>query len=168
MIDVTYHHYDFITIYEEGWCHLFCIFSIYEDFLDLIGLHFSIIRAMSSFIMCTTSIWKWCNVLFSFFFWECGDLGLCSCSSRSSKIALSLAYFEEFMLREILLWGGALTAFCLSGENKIGTGVSSFLFENVCLGMGVDPCGFSLYLFLWFCLVVVISVSYTHLTLPTT
>ena len=46
-----------------------------------------------------------------------------------------------------------MTVFCLSGENRIGEGVSSFL-ENVCLGMGVDPWVFALYLFLGFCLVV--------------
>ena len=40
-----------------------------------------------------------------------------------------------------------MTVFCLSGENRIGEGVSSFLFENVCLGMGVDPWVFALYLF---------------------
>ena len=47
-----------------------------------------------------------------------------------------------------------MTVFCLSGENRIGEGVSSFLFENVCLGMGVDPWVFALYLFLGFCFVV--------------
>ena len=54
------------------------VFRSYEDFLGLHDLHFSIKRDMSSFMMFATSIWKWCNVLFSFLFFECGELGLCS------------------------------------------------------------------------------------------
>ena len=47
-----------------------------------------------------------------------------------------------------------MTVFCLSVENRIGEGVSSFLLEDVCLRVGVDPWVFALCLSLGFCLVV--------------
>ena len=47
-----------------------------------------------------------------------------------------------------------MTVFCLSGENRIGEGVSSFLFGTVCLGMGVSSCVFALYVFLGVCFTV--------------
>ena len=44
-----------------------------------------------------------------------------------------------------------MAVFCLSVENRIGEGVSSFLLEDVCLRVGVDPWGLALCLSLGFC-----------------
>ena len=44
-----------------------------------------------------------------------------------------------------------MAVFGLSVENRVGEGVSSFLLEDVCLRVGVDPWGLALCLFLGFC-----------------